>query len=181
MNPKSASPVVPLLAALLYDGPLAVDCVLANLAKDLATRGVTLAGVVQINETYDPLCPCDMTLADLGTGKTFRISQRLGRHARGCRLDPQALADAVALVESNIDAAQMLILNKFGKSETLGGGFRPVIAEALAGGKPVLVGLSVANRADFEAFAGEWGAVLDDQAALETWLLSCGAKRADAA
>jgi hypothetical protein len=49
--------------------------------------------------------------------------------------------------------ADLLIVNKFGKHEAEGRGFRDVIAEALAMEIPVLVGLNSLNRPAFEDFA----------------------------
>lgn len=47
----------------------------------------------------------------------------------------------------------VLIVNKFGKQEAEGEGFRPVIAAALAVGIPVLVGLNTLNAPAFRSFA----------------------------
>jgi hypothetical protein len=46
----------------------------------------------------------------------------------------------------------MLIINKFGKHEADGRGFRGAIAEAAARGIPVLVGLNSLNAEAFHAF-----------------------------
>ena len=47
-----------------------------------------------------------------------------------------------------------MIINKFGKHESEGRGFRSVIAAALDRGVPVLVGLNPLNREAFDNFAG---------------------------
>ena len=90
----------------------------------------------------------------LPDGAVLRISQDLGPQARGCRLDPAALETAVAMVAASLSSgADLLIVNKFGKHEAEGRGFRSVIAEAVAMDIPVLVGLNALNRPAFETFA----------------------------
>ncbi|MCA0302078.1 MAG: DUF2478 domain-containing protein [Proteobacteria bacterium] len=168
-----------LLAGVLYDGRYAADGLIAGVANRLQQRGWRLAGVVQANETYDPLCPCDMQLVDLSGGASLRISQRLGQHARGCRLDPDALSRAVAMTETALPGADMLIVNKFGKAEAAGYGFRPVIAEALANGTPVLAGVSQTNLAAFNAFAAGMGVMLPAEAKeIERWIEGHGIRGA---
>lgn len=49
--------------------------------------------------------------------------------------------------------ADLVILNKFGKQEAEGRGFREALAGAVAEGIPVLVGLNALNKAAFETFA----------------------------
>ena len=165
---------LPMLAAVKYASGAEYDLLLARVAEQAAAAGLRLAGVVQVNETYDVLCACDMTLRDLTTGREIGISQRLGRHSRGCRLDPAALEEAVGLAASGLAAgADALILNKFGKVEASGRGFRPLIAQAIEAGATVLVGINESNLDAWQAFAGEDAALLaaDDQA-IVAWLLA---------
>ncbi len=131
------------------------DRLLAAVGARLLAEGVAVAGVVQINTETDPSRPCRMDLRLLPSGATIRISQDLGRAARGCRLDPSGLEMAVAQVEATLDRAapRLLILNKFGKHEIDGRGFRPLIGKAMMLGVPVLTSVSARNRAGFEAFA----------------------------
>jgi hypothetical protein len=62
----------------------------------------------------------------------LRISQDLGRASRGCRLDRRPWKKQVGLVSASmVQGADLLIINKFGKHEAEGRGFRMVVAEAL--------------------------------------------------
>jgi len=147
-----------------------VDRLLAEVATHLAAEGWDLAGVVQVNAER-PGRRCDMDLAVLGGG-SVRISQCLGPLARGCRLDPSGLETAVGLVEAALDARppQLLIVNKFGKAEIGGRGFRPLIARALGQGVPVLTGVGPGNLDGFLAFAEGLGEALPDSpAAVLEW------------
>lgn len=131
------------------------DRLIAAVAEALAARDVALAGVIQVNVEHVPDRHCHMDLRLLGQGLSFRISEDRGRHARGCRLDPRGLAEAVQQVETSLErqAPALLIVNKFGKEEAEGGGFREVIGKALSAGVPVLTSVSARNLPAFLAFA----------------------------
>jgi len=133
----------------------ATDRLLSAVAERLLDNGAKLAGVVQTNTECADSSKCDMDVRVLPAGETIRISQSLGTHSRGCRLDPAALEQAVGYVTASLaDAPQLLIINKFGKHEADGRGFRPVIAEALAQDIPVLVGVNGLNSEKFQTFTG---------------------------
>lgn len=148
-----------------------LDLVLKRFAERLMARGVDVAGVVQTNTDCGDDKPCDMDVQVLPAGPVLRISQDLGPGSRGCRLNPDALEQAVGLVARRLSpATRLLIVNKFGKQEAEGRGFREVMGTALAEGIPVLVGLNGLNKPAFEAYAGELGdPVAPDLDALEAW------------
>jgi hypothetical protein len=132
-----------------------VDRVLGRLAETLMARGVDVAGVVQTNTDCGPAKACDMDVEVLPAGPVLRISQDLGPGSRGCRLNPEALELAVGLVGQRLNGdTRLLVVNKFGKQEAEGRGFREVIGAALAQDIPVVVGLNGLNRDAFEEFCG---------------------------
>lgn len=131
----------------------ATDRLLSAVAERLLSEGARLSGVVQTNTECADDAKCDMDLRVLPDGETIRISQSLGTHSRGCRLDPAALEQAVGYVTASLsDTPQLLVINKFGKHEADGRGFRPVIGEALALDIPVLVGVNGLNEGKFIEF-----------------------------
>ncbi|WP_050521593.1 DUF2478 domain-containing protein [Pseudorhodobacter wandonensis] len=137
------------------------DLVLAEVAAELRRAGLLVAGVVQVNEEFDPDRPCHMDLHVLTGAEVIRISQSLGSLAKGCRLDPAGLARAVGLVEHALEGgADLLIVNKFGRQEAEGRGFRPVIGQALASGIPVLTAVNTGYQAAFDEFAEGFGVAL---------------------
>lgn len=160
------------LAYTMAPGRGDMDLVLEGLTVDLAARGLRCCGTVQINSERDDAGPCDMDVRVLPGGPVLRISQDLGPQARGCRLDPAALETAVGLVAARLSSgADLLIINKFGKHEAEGRGFRDVIAEAVAMDVPVLVGLNAVNRQAFEIFAGGMAIQLPPEpATLKAWV-----------
>ena len=161
-----------MLAYTMAPGRGDTDLVLEGLAADLAARGLRCCGTVQINTERVDAGPCDMDVRVLPDGPVLRISQDLGPSARGCRLDPAALETAVGLVAARLSSgADLLIINKFGKHEVEGRGFRDVIAQAVAMDVPVLVGLNALNREAFETFAGGMVVRLPpERAALKDWV-----------
>jgi hypothetical protein len=142
------------LAYMMAPGRGDTDLILHGLAFRLAAQGFRCCGTVQINSERSDAGPCDMDVQVLPDGPVLRISQDLGPLARGCRLDPAALETAAGLVSASLArGADILIVNKFGKHEAEGRGFRMVIAEALALGIPVIVGVNTLNLPAFEQFA----------------------------
>ncbi|MDM7930653.1 DUF2478 domain-containing protein [Tabrizicola sp.] len=165
------------LAYTMAPGRGDTDLVLHGLSADLAARGLRCCGTVQINSAKHrngdaDTGPCDMDVRVLPGGPVLRISQDLGPQARGCRLDPAALEAAVALVAAGLaSGADLLIINKFGKHEAEGRGFRDVIAEAVAMDIPVLVGLNALNLQAFKTFAAGMAIQLPPEpAALKAWV-----------
>jgi len=153
------------------------DLLLATVANALGARGLRTAGTVQINSERQVSGPCDMDVRVLPDGPVIRISQSLGTESRGCRLDPQALEAAVEQVRARLcEGADILIINKFGKHEAEGRGFRTVIADALAMDIPVLVGLNTLNTQAFLEFTDGLAQPLTPQAdALIAWCETCAA------
>ncbi|WP_157736067.1 DUF2478 domain-containing protein [Granulosicoccus antarcticus] len=142
-----------------------VDRLLCDLAIRLERDGVRLAGAVQSDIERQGECRCDMSLRILSSDNRYPISARLGPLSRGCQLDPEALECAAWEVESLLRSAsnnalpQLLIVNKFSKSEAHGKGFATCIAVALERGVSVLCGIGRLSLADFQGFT-------DDQAEL---------------
>jgi len=130
---------------------------MAALAHALAAQGLRLAGAVQTNLSRGADCACDMELTVLGTDAApILISQSLGTGSRGCRLDSDALERAAALAASGLEGADLALVNKFGKQEAAGRGFRDFIAAALTAEIPVLTAVAPALLPVFAEFAGDY-------------------------
>ncbi|MCA0922564.1 DUF2478 domain-containing protein [Pseudooceanicola nanhaiensis] len=137
------------------------DELIRAVATRLRGQGLRLAGAVQVNLETDPAHKCRMDLHILSGTEVVRISQDLGTLAQGCRLDPEGLERAVGLVQAALaEGADLVIVNKYGKQEIGGRGFRPVINEALGAGVPVLTAVNPDNIAAFEAYAEGMGEAL---------------------
>lgn len=152
----------------------AADPLLAELAEALMARGVRLCGTVQMNPPNPERAQkCHMDLRLLPDGPILRISEDRGDGARGCRLDTSVLQQAVAAAGQRLDrGADLVIVNKFGKMEAEGQGFRDTIGRALGLGVPCLLAVNALNLPAYEAFTdGLSEPLLADPDALLDWAL----------
>ncbi|MTH34299.1 DUF2478 domain-containing protein [Paracoccus limosus] len=146
------------------------DAVLSAVAEGAEDLGLRLCGTVQPVDRPDA-GHCDIVLALLPDFQRRSISLELPPGTVGCRLDAGALEQVVAEVQSRLEGAQALLVNKFGKQEAAGRALVPVIGEACARGLPVLVGVAPQWREAFLGFAGDAALPLPDDAGLALdWL-----------
>lgn len=151
----------PILAAILADKDVPVDPLLAAVAARAAECGFKVAGFLQHRGPDTDDCCREIVIERLGSGVRQIISQPLGSGSRGCRLDPAALADVAGSLLAEMDAgADMLILNRFGKGEAEGHGFRAIIETAYARQIPVLTVVRDTYVGDWREFAGDCGVLL---------------------
>lgn len=145
------------ILALTYTDAEVGARALRRLAARLASAGARCAGFIQRDEpAADGRSRCDMVIECLSTGERLKISEDRGPLARGCRLDVGVLAEALVSARTEIQKQpDVLVVNKFGKSEAEGGGFRPLIADAIELGIPVLIAVPWRNIESWRHFAGE--------------------------
>ena len=127
------------LAAVRFDHE-DIDAFLAVVAAKLAEKGLIVRGAVQSRGATGGECHCaDMDLTTFGSNRIFRISQPLGNGSHGCRLHPGALAECSVFIEGELSQdVDLLVLNRFGRGESDGRGFRDLIGAAMALDIPVL-------------------------------------------
>lgn len=163
------------LTALIYDEAFAIGGFFHAIAERARSAGLRLGGVIEKPAAQAaPGRRCDMNLLELATGQTIRISEERGALARGCRLDLDGLARTCALVLSSLPRVDFVLLNKFGKTEAEGGGFRCIISDALALDIPVVIGVPRRNLAAWREYAGEL-AIERDMGAFSSFSASGGA------
>lgn len=147
--------IIPIMA-LIYTDSDAADRALRAVAVTLLERGCKLAGLVQHNTARPGRSRCDMVLEELASGELLGISQDRGPMARGCALDVDQLLKAMQIVRASLASGpDLVILNKFGKTEAEGAGFRPLIAEAIEAGLPLLIAVPWRNIESWRNFTGE--------------------------
>jgi hypothetical protein len=164
------------IAAVVYPDGIYPNRLLRAVLGPLRDRGMPLAGVLQVEQPPADDChPCDMLLEDLSGGEIVALSDNRGKDARGCRLDIGVLTELAEAVQLSLQADEpcLLVVNKFGKIEADGGGLREAIADAVALGIPVLVGVPMRNLESWRAFAADLAIELAPQAAaIDRWLHS---------
>lgn len=146
----------PQISALVYETSHNVQPVLRRIVDLARAEGITVVGLLQKSETRPGRSRCDMVLEDLYRGEAIAISQDRGEAARACRLDVGELLRAMTAARKSLDAnPDMLVLNKYGKAEAEGGGMRPLIAEAVERGVPLLIAVPKCNLESWRTFAGD--------------------------
>ena len=163
------------LAAILFDEGQDIDALLAAFVQRRLASGLNVVGVLQSRGVGSGECHCrEMDLHVIGTDRTFRISQSLGRGSSGCRLHPGALADCCVFLENQLRAGvDLLVLNRFGKGESDGSGFRDLISRSLEHDIPVLTAVRPTYLAAWQEFSDGYGSTLPFSADLaEDWITS---------
>lgn len=144
----------PLILAIVYSDGLAADQLISELGYKARDAGIAVAGIVQHNHFIRDRTKCDMEVEELASGIVLKISEDRGKEARGCRLDRGALSEAAALLSASIEnGPELVILNKFGKTEAEGRGLRDTLAQAVQLGMPVIVGVPFRNIEQWRIFA----------------------------
>lgn len=163
---------MPPIAAIRFGGGDAVDALLAEAAFRLQANGIVVEGFVQLERDLSENCCAAMHLEGIRDGSVWLISQDLGKGSSGCRLDPQALAELCGpLLRRVQEKPDLLILNRFGKGEMLGGGFRAAIEAAFILGIPVLVAVRDEYAEAWQAFTDGCHVELEPRsAAIDAWL-----------
>lgn len=144
------------ITAIIYADSVRMAALMRRMVDALSTSDATIAGYVQHDVERPGRSNCEMVLANIATGRQIAISEDRGPGSRGCRLDVGCLTSALCDLQNELlDATDVLVLNKFGKSEAEGGGFRPVIADALERCIPIVIGVSLRNVDAWHVFAGD--------------------------
>lgn len=143
------------IIAIIYSDSEAADEALRSIALRLLDSGCRLAGLVQHNRPRPGRSRCDMILEELASGDLVPITQDRGPGAKGCALVLDQLLKAMQIVRAALPTRpDLVIVNKFGKTEAEGGGFRTLIAEAVDLAIPVLVAVPFRNLDQWHAFVG---------------------------
>lgn len=164
----------PILAAISVTDSTQVDELLADLSDHLRSQGLRIAGYLQ-RDAPDPESCCSASyLQDVASGEKRRITQPLGSGSQGCRLDPGALAEATAELLTQLNSLpDIVILNRFGRGESEGRGFRPVIETAYAMNIPVLTAVRERYQDSFQNFAADMALQLpQDRNIVNDWVQS---------
>jgi len=159
------------LAAIVFDRDEAPDEALVAFADAAISRGARVAGLVQERADDDRCDLHDVRVRDLMSGEILPIMQDLGAGSTGCAVDPAAIAEAARLLDRALSTnPDLLVVNRFGRLESDGGGMLNEIGRAFAEGVAMIVCVPGRYREAWNAFA----AGLDQQLparreAIEAW------------
>lgn len=150
------------LAAIEYRRGFDIDRLLIDACRMLTGGGLHIGGVVQISTGgRGGACATTTHVVDLRTGALFDVWDDRGPCAKGCRLDEDGLARAEPLLDAAIvEPVDILVVNRFGRAESLGRGLRGVFERALEAGVPLLTCVREPYVAAWRAFHGGLGTEL---------------------
>lgn len=136
MNPPAR------LAGIVFARGAAIDAMIADICAELGAAGLGIAGVVQVDRGDGRPGISNLRLSGIRSGWEIPILQDRGPEARGCRLDPRAIADVAGLMREEIaDDPDLVVINRFGRAETEGHGLRAVLEQVALSGTPLLIGV----------------------------------------
>jgi hypothetical protein len=149
------------LAAIHYERGLDVDALLLETCDALRSQGVRLGGIIQRSSGDRAQCATSVHVVDLRSGAAFDIWEARGACARGCRLDERGLVDAEATILAALaDGADLVVINRFGRAESLGRGLVGCFAAAIDARVPVLTAVRAPYGEAWDAFHGGLGGEL---------------------
>lgn len=171
MNTTTLTPLS--LAAIVHpDDRHDLEALLERTARRLQSAGWRVAGLVHRQDHYANGNK-RMRLFDLCSEQQFELSQDLGNASEACSLNPQALAQASGVLRQALsDGVQLVILNRFGQLEAMGGGFAHEFAAFLQADIPVLTVVAARHAMQWQQFTGGHHASLPaDEETLYDWCL----------
>ncbi|GGF68878.1 hypothetical protein GCM10007301_30690 [Azorhizobium oxalatiphilum] len=141
------------LGAVICTAEVDCDALLEGVARHLHARGHDVAAYVHRHASDDDACCDSIAVEEIFSGLRWLITQSLGSGSQACRLDPHGLADVAAHAMEALDRGpDLVILNRFGKSEAEGQGMRDVLARGCAAGIPMLTVLKQEHLGAWDAF-----------------------------
>jgi hypothetical protein len=127
------------LAAIVYGANDDPDGLISGFVADLRRSGRRPVGVVQLGRSCRSENP-KLGVVMLPDGEVVGLASHDEPHATGCRLDHDRLASlSVRLASAIEDGADLVIINRFGRSEAEGKGLIDLVPQALDADIPVLI------------------------------------------
>lgn len=159
------------IAAIVHCGEGQGDDLLGAILDECIQQGWRVRGLVT-QQGKDPQGLLPMQLRDIHTGEVFTISQCLGRDSRGCNLDMGRLAEAGKSLRNALnEQPDLVVLNRFGYSETQGRGFSQELSQLISAEIPVLTLVSEKYLEGWQVFSAGLAQTLPlERTSIEQWL-----------
>ena len=150
-----------MIAAIVFRTGDPVNDILAEVVNRLKHDGCDVTGILQTRVVKDPDSKPEVGVHEIRDGWDLPILEYRGSYSKGCRLDPRAITEVARRLELNLDkGADLMVINRFGKSEAEGYGLRSVLERAFVEGVAVLVAVREDYKPDWDAFHGGMAADL---------------------
>jgi nucleoside-triphosphatase THEP1 len=157
------------IAAIDGNDCAAAQVLLAEMAAEWRGAGVKIAGVTAEGHGLPGRTCGAGFLRDLTSGKAHTIYLEAPLSGASCHLDTGGVAGAGVAVITRIPTSDLVILNKFGKLEAMGGGLAAAFAAAIAADKPLLTTVSEKHRDAWSSFAPHAIFLRGEKAVLRDW------------
>ncbi|MGH6816386.1 MAG: DUF2478 domain-containing protein [Hyphomicrobiaceae bacterium] len=127
------------LAAIEYRRGFDIDDLLLRSCTHLRSQGLRIGGAIQRSSGDRGQCAASVHVVDLRSGREFDIWEARGACVRGCRLDERGLIDVEpSIMAALADGVDLIVVNRFGRAESLGRGLFRCFTAALEASVPVL-------------------------------------------
>jgi hypothetical protein len=127
------------LAAVVYGPDDDPDRLFVEFATDLSRSGHRTIGLIQVGRSCRSEGP-SLGVVVLPGGDVVPLVEDLPACATGCRLDGWRLAELAKRLAGAVAAgSDLVIINRFGRTEAQGGGLAELIIRALDADIPVLI------------------------------------------
>lgn len=169
------------LAAIRYTRGFAIDIFLLGICDELRLRGLSIGGILQSSLGPHDQCAQSVLVTDLRSGQAFNIWDDRGTGARGCRLDENGLFNAEPAIMGAISGgADIIVINRFGRAESLGRGLLGCFTAAVQAGVPLLTAVRPPYEEAWQRFHNGFGYELahDPQGVLN-WALFSAERRVE--
>lgn len=148
-----------------------VQDVLARLAMAWRASGLKVVGALaEPHGLSERSCGAGF-LRDIASGTPYPIYLETAPRDTSCHVDVVGVERASAAILNQIVTADLVVLSKFGKLETMGRGLAVVFDTAIAAGKPILTSVAGKHRDAWRSFAPSATSLTLDEAAIEAWLM----------
>ncbi len=153
------------IAAVRYQRKFDIDLLFANVCKALLERGARVGGVIQIiTPGIEGQCAASIKVVDVRSDAVFDVWENRGLDAKGCRLNEAGLLEMeptlLAAIEDRVD---LLLVNRFGRAESLGRGLISCFAAAIDAGVPILTAVREPYDIEWQRFHGGMGVELPSE------------------
>lgn len=157
------------IAAVLTDDGAASQVLLAAVIANWRSAGAEIVGLIgELHGLPDRTCGAGF-LRDIAFGKPYSIYLETPPSQTSCHLDQAGVTCACKAILQQIPTSELVVLNKFGKLESMGEGLATAFKLAIAAGKPLLTTVSRRHRDAWCAFAPDTIFLPSDKASLDNW------------
>ena len=160
------------LAAVVFERGFYIDALLTRVCETSADKGIKIGGLMQEIRSGIDGGMQSVHVVDVRSGEKFDIWEDRGRCATGCRLDEQALTISEKILDEAIrDEVDLLIINRFGRAESIGRGLISSFAQALEADIPLLTSVRDPYTELWQKFHGGLGVELDaSRKSIDQWI-----------